>query len=99
LAPSVVNNEPAGELDEIRVDAKGFAPVSSFSEVTGLQGEVLQYRWYHEGTEVLRIRVPVRADRWRSHSTKRVYAGMRGAWRAELRDSAGSVLAHIDFVF
>jgi len=99
LAQSVINNEPHGVLDDIGVNTKGFAVISSFSEVIGLEGEILQYRWLHEGEEVLRIRVPVRANRWRSHSTKRVYAAMKGTWRAELRDSEGTLLASIEFVF
>ena len=99
LAQSVLGNEPNGGLGDITVNAKGFAAVSSFSEVIGLEGKVLQYRWLHEGKEVLRLRVPVRAKRWRSHSTKRIYEGMEGAWRAELRDSAGTLLASAEFVF
>jgi hypothetical protein len=99
LARAVVDREPRGGLDDITVNADGSASVSSFSEVIGLQGEVLHYVWIHEGKEVLRIRVPVGANRWRSHSTKRIYRGMDGPWRAELRDSKGALLAGIDFVF
>lgn len=99
LAQSVVGNEPRGDVGDIRVNAGGYAPISSFSEVIGLQGEVLHYRWLHEGKEVLRIRVPVGAERWRSHSTKRLYRHLKGSWRAELRDSGGALLAAIDFVF
>jgi hypothetical protein len=98
LAQSVINNEPYGVLDDISVNTEGLAVIASFSEVIGLEGEVLQYWWLHEGEEVLRIRVPVRANRWRSHSTNRVYAAMKGAWRAELRDSEGTLLASIEFV-
>lgn len=99
LAQSVVGNEPRGDLAAIRASAKGSARVSSFSEVTGLQGDVLHYRWLHEGKEVLRVRVPVRANRWRSHSEKRIGPGMEGAWRVELLDSKGTLLDKIDFVY
>jgi len=99
LARSVVGNEPKGDLGDIIANAGSASTVSSFSEVIGLKGEVLKYRWLHEGKQVLQIRVPVGAQRWRSHSTKRIYERMKGAWRAELRDSAGNLLASIDFVF
>lgn len=99
LAPSVSNNEPKGSLDKMPVDARGGAEVAAFSEVNGLKGEVLEYRWLHEGKQVLRIRVSVGAKRWRSHSTKRIYEKMKGSWRVELRDSAGNLLANTDFVF
>jgi hypothetical protein len=97
LAKVVIGNEPKGDLDEVALNDDGYAAVSSFSEVVGQNGETLQYRWLHEGKEVLRIPVPVGANRWRSHSTKRIYAGMTGAWRVELLDSAGKLLASIDF--
>ena len=99
LAQTVTNNKPMGNLGDIVPNTRGIAEVSSFSEVIGLEGEVLEYRWLHEGEQVLKIRVPVGAERWRSHSTKKVYRKMNGAWRVELRDSSGNLLASIDFVF
>jgi hypothetical protein len=98
LAPSVVGNEPRGDLGEIRPDAGGIARVAAFSEVRGLDGETLHYVWFHQGTEVARVRVPVRAGRWRSHSSKWVGAKETGAWRVELQDSGGAVLASIEFL-
>lgn len=99
LAQSVVNREPRGHLDDITYNAAGDTSVSAFSEVIGLTGEVLHYRWLQEGVEVAVVRVPVGADRWRSHSTKRIDRGMEGPWRVELLDSTGTLLASIDFVF
>ncbi len=99
LARSVEGNEPRGGLDDIVPDAKGVVEVSSFSEVIGLAGRVLEYRWLHEGEQVLRIRVPVAAERWRSHASKRIYPSMRGEWRVELRDANGNLLANAEFVY
>jgi len=98
LAPSVVDNEPRGRLEEIRPGAGGIARVAAFSEVHGLDGETLHYVWFHQGREVARVRVPVRAGRWRSHSSKRVGTDELGEWRVELQDSGGAVLARIDFL-
>jgi len=99
LAQSVTNKEPRGGLGDIAMNAKGIAAVYSFSEVIGLKGEVLEYRWLHEGKPVLRISVPVAADRWRSHAQKDINRGMKGDWRVELRDSADRLLASADFLF
>jgi len=98
LAPSVVDSEPRGSLEEIRPDAGGIARVAAFSEVRGFGGVTLNYVWFHQGREVARVRVPVRASRWRSHSTKRVGIDETGEWRVELQDSRGAVLARIDFL-
>jgi hypothetical protein len=99
LARSVEGNEPRGSLDDIVPDAKGVVEVSSFSEVMGLEGKVLEYRWLREGEQVLRIRVPVAAERWRSHASKRIYPSMKGDWRVELRDAEGNLLANAEFVY
>jgi hypothetical protein len=99
LARSVEGNEPRGSLDDIAPDAKGVVEVSSFSEVMGLEGKILEYRWLHEGEQVLRIRVPVGAERWRSHASKRIYPRMKGDWRGELRDAKGNLLASAEFVY
>jgi hypothetical protein len=99
LAQSILNREPRGHLDDITYNAAGFTSVSAFSEVIGLNGEVLHYRWLQEGTEVAVVRVRVGANRWRSHATKRIDRGMEGPWRVELLDSKGTLLASIDFVF
>jgi hypothetical protein len=99
LAKDVLSNEPHGDIGDIALNGAKYVAVSSFSEVTGQQGETLQYRWLYNGKQVLRIRVPVGSKRWRSHSTKRIYAGMKGSWRVELRNSAGELLASIDFTF
>ena len=99
LAKDVVRNEPRGDIDDTALNDAGYVAVSSFSEVTGQRGDTLQYRWLHNGKEVLSIGIPVGSNRWRSHSTKRIYAGMKGSWRAELRNSAGELLASIDFTF
>jgi|GEM_PF-6305657 len=99
LAQSVLNREPSGHLDDITYNADGFTSVSAFSEVIGLNGEILHYRWLQQGTEVAIVRVRVGANRWRSHSTKRIDRGMEGPWRVELLDSKGTLLASIDFVF
>jgi len=99
LAKEVVSHEPHGDIGDIALNGARYVAVSSFSEVTDQQGETLQYRWLHNGNQVLRIRVPVGSNRWRSHSTKRIYAGMKGSWRVELRNSEGELLASIDFTF
>ncbi|MBK1643631.1 hypothetical protein CKO25_02945 [Thiocapsa imhoffii] len=97
LARSVVAREPRGVITDLRAMGEPPRQLSSYSEVTGLSGDVLHYVWLYEGEEVLRIRVPVTADSWRSHSTKRLGPGMTGTWRAELRDASGQLLASIDF--
>jgi len=97
LARTVSNKEPQGELRDIRFKADGSAVVWAYSEVIGMRGSQLKYIWLHQGAEVARVPVGVRGDRWRSYSSKNINQAMSGAWRVELQDDRGRLLASADF--
>lgn len=99
LAKSVVNNKPVGDIDDIAPDARGVAAVYAFSDVVGMKDEVLHYHWFRNSEQVAKVRVDVRADRWRSHSSKIINDKMKGEWRVELRNGKGEILARADFVY
>jgi hypothetical protein len=97
LPKSVINKEPHGELSEIRFKADGSAAVWCYSEVIGKPGSTLRYVWYHEGKQMARVPVAVYGRRWRSYSSKIINQRSAGAWRVELQDGAGRLLASADF--
>lgn len=97
LAKSVSNNKPRGGLDDIQFNAHGVATVCSFSEVVDRSGDRLSYVWLRDGERVATVPVEVGADRWRSYSTKVINRSMKGAWRVELHDRDGTLLASADF--
>jgi hypothetical protein len=97
LPRAVINKEPKGEIDEIRLKPDGSAAVWCYSEVSGRRGSVLRYVWYHQGSRMARVRVNVRGNRWRSYSSKVVNLHYPGDWRVELQDGAGRVLASAEF--
>lgn len=99
LSKSVVNRKPIGGIDAIRPDSRGVATVYAFSDVVGLRGNSVYYHWMLNGKQVAKVRVGIGADRWRSHSSKVINESMKGAWRVELRDPKGQVLASTDFVY
>jgi hypothetical protein len=63
-----------------------------FSQVTNVTGKVVHV-WFHVDKEVFRIELPVKAARWRTWSAKKVLPTLTGAWRVEVQDTAGKVLA------
>ncbi len=97
LARAVSNKEPRGEISDISFKADGAAAVWCYSEVVDKPGSVLRYVWFHEGKRMARVRVDVRGSRWRSHSSKVINQRQTGAWRVELQDGAGRLLASADF--
>ena len=67
-----------------------------FSRLTNVTDKVLHV-WFHQDREVLRIELPVKAAHWRTWSAKKIFPGMTGPWRVEIRDTAGTVLATASF--
>jgi len=69
-----------------------------FSEVTGAgEGSRVVHIWYFGEEEQLRITLPVRGDRWRTWSQKRINPGHAGAWRVVVEGPDGAVLAEVAF--
>lgn len=98
LTDAVRELEPVGGVSDIRARPPG-GPVAvfAFSDVRGLAGETLYYRWIRDEKVAANVKVRVGSDRWRSYSSKFINEAMRGPWRVELRNSAGDLLAHADF--
>ena len=97
LPRTVINKEPRGEMDEIRLKPDGSAAVWCYSEVVGMRDGTMRYVWYHEGKRMARIRVKVHGNRWRSYSSKILNQRYQGDWRVELQDNAGRLLASAGF--
>ena len=98
LPRSVSNKEPLGELNDISFNADGIAVVWTYSEVVDKRGSLLNYVWLHEGSQVATVKVDIRGNRWRSYSSKVINQSMSGAWRVELHDGEGRLLASADFL-
>jgi hypothetical protein len=97
LAGSVSNREPEGELNEISFTADGSAAVWAYSEVIDKKGSRFKYVWLHGGNQIATVPVNVGSNRWRSYSSKLINQSMSGAWRVELQDGEGRLLASADF--
>ena len=67
-----------------------------FSRVTNVTDKAVHV-WFHADKEVFRIELPVKAASWRTWSAKKVVPSLTGAWRVEVQDAAGKVLAIAKF--
>ena len=55
------------------------------------------HAWFFGDKEVAAIDLGVKGERWRTWSAKRIVPTMKGAWRVEVRDVSGKVLATASF--
>jgi hypothetical protein len=110
VAPAVLAADPApAATAQICTGVKDRAPVGAadkfpatvgelycFSVVTNATDKIVQV-WFHGDKEVCKVELPVKAARWRTWSTKKILPGMTGAWRVEVHDAAGGMLATANF--
>jgi hypothetical protein len=88
-------------IEAIRPDPgnQDMLTVFAFSEVSGLRGQTLRYRWLRNGKVVATVKVGVGGNSWRSYSSKFVTSAMRGDWRVELVGDGDQVLAFREFEY
>ncbi len=93
VCTAVKDRAPVGEGDTFPA---AVGELYCFTEVLDGPATVV-HAWFHDGTEVRAIELPVKGPRWRTWSVKKIPAGMVGEWRVDVRDPAGAVLASVKF--
>ncbi len=87
---SVKDRAPEGAADKFPASV---GQVYCFSLVTNGKDKVVHV-WFHGDKEVFKTDLAVNGPRWRTWSAKKV---VPGAWKVEVRDAAGAVLATASF--
>ncbi len=93
ICTGVKDRAPVGVADKFPASV---GELYCYSLVTDAADKVVQV-WFHGDEEVFKIDLPVKAARWRTWSAKKILPGMTGAWRVEVRDPAGALLATAKF--
>lgn len=95
ITSGIENREP---VDSVSTFPAGTEMAYAFLEATNISSDVeVSFVWLHDGSEVARVILPIRAgSRWRTNSSKKL-AGRSGAWRIEVQDGSAAVLAALDF--
>lgn len=97
LTTQVLEREPVDVLktDIYRNDFD--ENLSFFSEIKGMQGQIVRHIWYFEGEVLAEIELAISAPRYRTYSTKNIMPNQLGQWRVEVVTTANELLAHKDF--
>jgi hypothetical protein len=99
LVRIVRNLEPVGEdVQSITLMEGQPRRLAYFTEVKGLGGQNITYRWLYEGKLVFSKKVAVTGNyTWRSYISKLIIASMAGQWVVELRDDQDKLLVQENF--
>ena len=95
VCADVVDREPVGASESFPADVER---LFCFTEIRGLEGTTITHAWIHEGKTYARVELPVRSNRWRTWSTKKIGPGSSGQWQVKVLDADGIVLSTQDFV-
>jgi len=96
VCTSVVDREPVGQ-DTTFADST--SSLYCFTELDGALGQVV-HSWYH-GDKMMfeKILNKGRDGRWRTWSQKTLIKEWTGAWRVDVKDTAGNVLKSVSFEY
>ncbi len=95
IALDVIDRMPVGS-DSTFVASVG--RVYCWTRVAGAEGEVaIHHVWFHGDQEMADIELRIGGSPWRTWSSKAIVPEWTGAWRVEVRDSAGNVIETIRF--
>lgn len=97
LAQSVNNKTPRGDIEKITFDKNNIATVYAFSLVTELVDKTIYYNWQLNGKQIVRVKINIGSDHWRSYSSKFIQPSMHGNWRVTLENKKGKILAVSEF--
>ncbi|KAA3612526.1 MAG: DUF2914 domain-containing protein [Calditrichaeota bacterium] len=67
--------------------------VYCYTKITGAAADSsVTHVWYHGDKEMARQKLSVKANAWRTWSSKRIVDSWTGAWRVDILSASGTVL-------
>lgn len=90
VCTAVEDRQPVGVNTEFGSDV---GTLFCFTKVSGAAADSsISHVWYYNDKEMARIKLNVRADAWRTWSSKKIVEDWVGNWRVDVESAAGSVL-------
>lgn len=94
ISTGVVEREPVGQ-DSTFADST--SSLYCFTELGGAAGQVV-HAWYHDDKMMFeKVLNKGLEGRWRTWSQKNLIKEWAGAWRVDIKDTAGNVLKSVSF--
>lgn len=95
IARSIIDREPVEPGESF---PGNIGTVFCFTEVEGAGDEThVVHVWHRWNEEVASVELPVRSERWRTWSSKRIPENGTGEWLVQILDSEGTELGKIEF--
>lgn len=92
----ILDREPVDELHTVPVS---LGRVFFFTDLRGLEGQIISHRWEYQGKQLAEIKFKVGGPRWRVYSSKNLLPEWTGLWRVSVSDQNGAVISSSEFEY
>jgi len=72
-------------------------PIYFYLQLKDMEGKKVNIFWYHNDKQDSQLPLEIRNNNWRTNASKHLDHQRLGAWRVELVDEAGNLLAKRSF--
>jgi hypothetical protein len=102
--PSVVAQfttaiEDRAPVDQVTFVSNAIGTIYLYSDLRGLEGQIVTHRWLYGGETKAEVRFEVRGPRWRVWSSKDLLPDWVGDWTVEIVGENGEVIAAETFTY
>jgi len=95
VCENIVDREPAGTGTSFSVTV---GKLCFFTKIVGAENPIeITHVWYFGDTERARVTLPVKANTWRTYSSKTLQAHEIGVWHVDVLGPTGEVLVTVQF--
>lgn len=98
LSHAIKAREPVDIVESIQLLPGKSKPIFFYVHLRDLQDQKVTVQWYHGDKLDSQLPLRIRGNNWRTHASKQLDQERLGAWRVEVIDHSGNLLAarHFD---
>ncbi len=93
LSHAIKDREPVDIIDTVKLQSSQSKPIFFYLHVRDLQDQEITIHWYHGDKLDSQLPLKIHADNWRTNASKQLDHERLGAWRVEVVDNSGKILA------
>lgn len=97
LSRRILHREPVDNIDHMALKQGVGERIYFFVQLHNLEGQKITVHWLYQNKEVAKVGLQVGQQIWRTNASKLLTKTRLGAWRVELRDNSGKLLAQRNF--
>jgi Protein of unknown function (DUF2914) len=98
ITSKIVKGKPVDSIK--RLSSKTDKNLYCFTRLESPAGGdgIIKHLWYKGDDKIAEYTLPVKGQKWRTYSKKRIPRGLAGEWRVDVVDDSGKLLKTVKFI-